>query len=152
MRTMPQPATETLTRAFAAAQREAQQLNQEFVGTEHLALALLDDDKSEAVRILRQMNVESGFVRNALLHTLPSGKEPPVITGDLPMSPKAQRLLTNAIVAAQNAGRANVATRHLLGAILSEAAGVVCESVRRSGADAAELAKALRERDVPPEA
>ncbi|MGH7214938.1 MAG: Clp protease N-terminal domain-containing protein, partial [Tepidisphaeraceae bacterium] len=45
--------TDTLSRAIAAAQTEARQLNQEFVGTEHLLLGLLDTgDASEAPRVL----------------------------------------------------------------------------------------------------
>src|SRR5206468_6156975 len=94
-----QPATETLSQVFANAQLEARRRNQEFVGVEHLALALLDDDGSEAVRVLRQMNIESGYVRNALAHTLPTAEEEPLITGDLPVSPKAQRIITSAITA-----------------------------------------------------
>ena len=34
--------TETLTKVIANAQHEARRLNQDFIGTEHLALALLD--------------------------------------------------------------------------------------------------------------
>src|SRR5205085_323512 len=60
--------TETLARVIANAQAEARRLNQDFIGTEHLAMALLDLDESEAGRVLAQMNVESGYVRNALAH------------------------------------------------------------------------------------
>ena len=146
-----QHATQTLTTVFGNAQQEARRLNQDFVGTEHVALALLDLDDSEAGRILAQMNVQSGYVRNQLRHALPAGKEPPVVSGNLPMSPKSQRLVTNAIVTAQAAGQANVSTRFLLAALLAEASGIVCETFRRSGADAQELAKALRERNVTAE-
>jgi ATP-dependent Clp protease ATP-binding subunit ClpC len=148
---MPLPATQTLTNAFAGAQSEARRLNQDFVGTEHLAMALLDQDDSEAGRILAQMNLQAGYVRNSLGHALPVGKEPPVVAGLLPMSPKAQRLVTSAMVSAQAAGQIAVSTRMLLAALIEEAKGVVCESFRRSGADGAELVKALRGRDVPPE-
>jgi len=145
------PLTDTLTRVLAAAQNEARRLNQDFVGTEHLAMALLDADDSEAGRVLAQMNVEAGYVRNALAHALPAGKEPPVVAGRLPMSPKAQRLVTHAIVSAQAGGKSKVSTRFLLAALVAEAAGVVCEAFRRSGADGTELVKALRERDVAAE-
>src|SRR5687768_3865162 len=43
-----QHATETLSKIFANAQEEARRMNQDFVGTEHLAMALLDLDDSEA--------------------------------------------------------------------------------------------------------
>ena len=146
-----QHATDTLTSIFAAAQQEARRLNQDFVGTEHLAMALLDAEDSEAGRILAQMNVQPGYVRNQLMHALPAGKEPPVVSGQLPMSPKSQRLVTNAIVTAQASGKQKVSTRFLLAALLNEASGVVCETFRRSGADANELVKALHNRDVTPE-
>ncbi len=143
--------TQTLESVFANAQQEARRVNQDFVGTEHLAMALLDQDDSEAGRILQQMNVQGGYVRNSMAHALPTGKEPPIVTGDLPMSPKAQRLVTNAIVAAQAAGQGKVSTRFLLSVMLAEASGMVCETFRRSGADATELVTALREREVTPE-
>jgi ATP-dependent Clp protease ATP-binding subunit ClpC len=147
-----QDATQTLSSVFAGAQQEARRLNQDFVGTEHLALALLDQDDSEAGRILAQMNVLSGYVRNEIRHVLPAGKEPPIVAGQLPMSPKSQRLVTNAIVAARAAGQNKVSTRFLLAALVEEAQGAVCESFRRAGANGGELVKALRERDVTPEA
>ena len=145
------PATDTLTKIFAAAQQEARRLNRDFVGTEHLALALLDVDDSDAGRVLRLMNVEGGYIRNVLAHAVPAGAEPPVVTGDLPLSPKAQRLISNAIVAAQAAGRERISTCFLLASLLAEAAGVVCESFRRGGVDGGELIKALRQREVSAE-
>jgi ATP-dependent Clp protease ATP-binding subunit ClpC len=146
------PATETLHKILNTAQNEARNCNQEFVGIEHLALALLDDDNSEAVRVLQQMNVSSGYVRNALSHVLPGGKEPPIITGDLPLSPKVQRLINSAIVIAQSTGQLKLSSRHVLAAMLAEASGIICESFRRDGGDPFELAKALREREAAPEA
>ena len=146
------PLTETLARVIANAQDEARRLNQDFIGTEHLAIALLDVDNSEAGRVLAQMNVQSGYVRNALIHAVPAGKEAPVVTGRLPMSPKAQRLVTHAIVAAQAAGKSRVSTSILLATLLAETSGVVCEAFRRSGAQGAELIKALKEKDVAAEA
>jgi len=143
--------TDTLSKVIANAQLEARRLNQDFIGTEHLALALLDRDDSEAGRILAQMNVQAGYVRNALSHAMPAGKEPPVVAGRLPMSPRAQRLVTNSIVTAQAAGKSQVSTRYLLAVLVAEASGLVCEAFRRSGADGSDLAKALRERDVSAE-
>jgi ATP-dependent Clp protease ATP-binding subunit ClpC len=146
------PATETLHRILQSAQDEARKCNQEFVGVEHLALALLDDDNCEAVRILQQMNLSTGSVRNELNHVLPGAKEPPIIAGNLPLSPKVQRLINNAVVLAQAGGKEALASRHVLAAMLAEASGIICESFRRNGGDASELVRALRERDVTAEA
>jgi len=149
---MQPPSTQTLMKIFGNTQNEARRMNQDFVGIEHLALALLDDDNSEAVRVLQQMNVSSGYVRNTLAHAMPQGKEPPIVTGDLPMSPKVQRLITDAICTSQAAGQAKLSSRYLLATMLSQADGAVCDSFRRNGADTNELSRALREREVTPEA
>ena len=146
------PSTETLAKIFSNTQLEARRLNQEFVGIEHLAMALLDDDNSEAVRVLTQMNLSTGYVRNTLAHALPQGAEPPIVTGNLPLSPKVRRLITDAICASQAAGQAKLSSRYLLSTMLSDASGVVCDAFRRNGADTNELSRALRERDVTPEA
>jgi ATP-dependent Clp protease ATP-binding subunit ClpA len=127
--------TETLSTVFSNAQQEARRL-----------------DESEAGRILAQMNLACGHVRNALAHTLPAGEKPPIVNGQLPMSPKAQRVVTTAIVEAQAAGQAKVSTRFVMAALLAEASGIVCETFRRSGADSTELVNALHERQVTPEA
>jgi ATP-dependent Clp protease ATP-binding subunit ClpC len=145
------PATQTLHGILNTAQDEARRCNQEFVGIEHLALALLDDDSSEAVRILQQMNISSGYVRNELQHVLPGGKDSPIIAGNLPHSPKVQRLINSAVVLAQAAGQTKLSSRFVLSAMLAEASGIVCESFRRNGGDSNELAKALRDREVTPE-
>jgi ATP-dependent Clp protease ATP-binding subunit ClpA len=143
--------TTTLSNVFSNAQAEARRRNQDFVGTEDLAMSLLDLENSESARLLAQLHVESGYVRNVLSHTLPSGKEPPIVTGDLPISPRAQRLISNAVVAARNSGAEKVSTRHLLTALLDEAQGVVCESFRRAGADSSELVKAMDNKEVSAE-
>jgi ATP-dependent Clp protease ATP-binding subunit ClpC len=145
------PLTDTLTRVLANAQQEARRLNQDFIGTEHLALALLDREDCEARRILAQMNVEADFVRKALAHALPAAKDPPVVTGNLPMSPRAQRLITHAIVAAQSAGQSRISTRFLLSVLIDESSGLVCEAFRRAGANGPELSRALRQREVTAE-
>jgi ATP-dependent Clp protease ATP-binding subunit ClpC len=145
------PLTETLARVLANAQNEARRLNRDFIGTEHLALALLDQGDSEAARVLAQMNVERDYVHKGLSHALPAGADPPVVTGKLPMSPRAQRLVTHAIVAAQTAGQSRISTRFLLAVLIDESSGLVCETFHRSGANAAELSKALREREVTAE-
>src|SRR2546423_11284864 len=117
---MRQNLSETLRGMLAEAQKEARLLNQDFVSTEHLLLGVVRCDSCEAARALRAAEVDVGELRAALMHVLPRGKEDPVVTGDLPLSPKAQRVINNAIVKAQSLRERHVTTRLVVLALLDE--------------------------------
>src|SRR4051794_9045176 len=92
------PLSEGTRKVLDQAQQEARSLNQEFVGTEHLLLAVLKISGTQAQRILRQHAVDREGMRSQLLAVLPYSENPPVVTGNLPLSPKAQRGLQSALV------------------------------------------------------
>ena len=64
------PLTVRMKRIILLAATEAKIMNYNFIGTEHLLLALLRDGESEAARILRKMNVDLNAVRNIILQSL----------------------------------------------------------------------------------
>jgi len=64
------PLTARMKRIILLAATEAKIMNYNFIGTEHLLLALLRDGESEAARILRNMNVDTAAVRNMVIKAL----------------------------------------------------------------------------------
>src|SRR5438552_1317143 len=112
--------TKTARHILELAQREARAHNQEFVGTEHLFLGVIHCQECEAERILRQQHLDPKHLRSAVLRDLPIGSEPPVISGDLPLSPKAQRAINSAIVTAQALREERISTRFLLLSLVDE--------------------------------
>ena len=147
--------TDTLRAALDGAQRAARDLNQDFVGTEHLMLGLLAGDGAaggEAGRALRAAHAAPAVVRSALLAEVPRGASPPVVHGDLPLSPKAQRAINGAIVKAQSAHDRRVSTRFLLLSLLDELPPAVRAAVDRAGCDVHTLESKLAERPVAGEA
>lgn len=54
------PFTLGAKRALAESSREAQQLGHDYIGPEHLALGLLCDGDSDAVRVLADLQVDIG--------------------------------------------------------------------------------------------
>ena len=64
------PFTPALRRVLALAAREAQAMNYNFIGTEHLLLALLRDPDSPAARMLRNLNLRPEEVRRLVLKNL----------------------------------------------------------------------------------
>lgn len=142
--------TDAFRAALASAQIFARDLNQDFVSTEHLMLGLLGTD-GEAVRTLRAVHAEPEEVRAALLSALTHGEKPPVVTGDLPLSPKAQRIINGAIVKAQAMRESRVSTRFLLLSLLDESTSASHEALKKSGADLDALQPKLAEKPASPE-
>ncbi len=74
------PLTTRLKRVILLAATEAKAMNYNFIGTEHLLLALLRDGESEAARILRNMHIDVDAVRKAVVKAL----DPDYVPDELP--------------------------------------------------------------------
>ena len=137
--------TKTLRQSLVAAQREAREHQQEFVGTEHLFLGVIRCEDCEAERILRQQHLNPSQLRASILRDLPHAGEPPVIAGDLPLSPKAQRVINGAIVKAQALRESRITTRFMLLSLLDDPQTLVREAISACGGDVNQLRQALVE-------
>ena len=126
--------TQTFRSALDAAQSQARQFRQDFVGTEHLMLGLLYTT-GDADRALRSAHADPVALRLDLAAALPMGTEPPVVTGMLPLSPRAQRLVSEALVTAQSRRAEVVSSRFLLMALLAEPGNLLSDALVRTGAD-----------------
>ena len=145
--------TDQLERALEQAQQEARALNQEFVGTEHLLLGLLSVDATEALAALKLAGVERDALRKQLTESLPHAGQSPGVTGDLPLSPNAQRAINVAVTKAQSSGSPRVSTRMLLVALLDECQTLVRPAMRSVGADLDHLQRVLvQDGGIQPEA
>ena len=145
--------TDQLTRALVEAQKEARALNQEFVGTEHLLLGLLSVGDTEALAGLKLAGVERDALRKRMTESLPRADQSPGITGDLPLSPNAQRAINSAVTKAQSTGSPRVSTRMLLVALLDECQTLVRPAMRAVGADLDHLQRVLvQDGTIQPEA
>jgi ATP-dependent Clp protease ATP-binding subunit ClpC len=145
--------TNRLRLALDKAQEEARALNQDFVSTEHLLLGLLDaGDDAEAPAGLRLAGIGRDELRQKLLAALPHCAETPVVTGNLPLSPKAQRAVNAALVKAQSTGAAKVSSRLLLCSLLEDPDTAARTAMRAAGADLDHLQRLLAQDGVvPPE-
>ncbi len=83
----PLPLTPRLKRVLLLASQEAQAMNYNFIGTEHLLLAILREGESAAARILQNLKVNPNEVRQAVIKTLDSDYLPE--NGDNPDAPQS---------------------------------------------------------------
>lgn len=143
--------SQTARQALEQAQHEARSLNQEFVGTEHLLLALLGRP-GPTTRLLRQHHVDADSLRSQIRSSMPFSEEAPIVTGALPLSPKAQRVINSAVVLARSLREKNVSTRLLLAAIFDDSRASILKSLKQSGVDIEGLLRALAEKPTEAEA
>jgi len=130
--------TDTLSAALLHADELARKFGQDFVGTEHLLMGILEGKSGDAYRSLAaETNIEQ--LMPELVKAMPESGGQTMVTGRLPLSPKAQRVVNSAISEAQAAGQSAVSTRFLLLALLGEGESAACEILSDCGADLDEL-------------
>lgn len=137
--------THTLRQTLERAQHEARDHKQEFVGTDHLFLSVIECEDCEAERVLRMQHLSPMQLRSVIMHDLPTATDAPVISGDLPLSPKAQRVINSAIVKAQTLREPKISTRFLLLSLLDEAHTLIRSAISDAGGDVNQLRQALVE-------
>jgi ATP-dependent Clp protease ATP-binding subunit ClpC len=146
------PLSEGMRKLLDQAQHEARALNQEFVGTEHMMLAILQGSGTHATRILRSHHVDKDAVRSKLLSVLAFSENAPVVTGNLPLSPKAQKTLNTALVMSRSLREPKLSTRVMLLALMDEPKTALIDALRNTGVDVDELLRALAVAPDEPEA
>lgn len=143
--------TDSARKVLDQSQVEARNLNQEFVGTEHMLLAMLTCHACHVSRVLRQHHVDRDAVRAQLLAVLPYAENPPVVTGQLPLSPKAQRAVQNAVVMSRSLREPKVSTRVLLLSLMEEPKTVFTQALRDTGVDVEAMLRGLAEKPAEEE-
>ena len=124
--------------AVTAAQQHARDLGAIAAGTEHLLLGLLDDPMDLAAALL----VEAGVRPERLVEALPAGH---ASQGYLPWTPRATAVLTHeAPHYADELGSPEVATVHVLIALVSDRTARACKALQTIAVDVAELDAACR--------
>jgi len=132
------------------AHEESRQLNNKYIGTEHLLLGTLRNSDSAAARALAALDLDLERVRAAVIalqvfvpgngsNTDPK-RFPVVATNEI------QQLLVFASLAAQSQGRASVEVEDLLAALL-QAKSKVHEALSAAGVDVAKLSADLEARN-----
>jgi ATP-dependent Clp protease ATP-binding subunit ClpC len=148
---MNQTLSDNVRKVLDQAQAEARALNQEFVGTEHLLLALLNTKGTQATRLLRQQHVDAETLRSQLLAVMSYSDNAPVVTGALPLSPKAQRAVNAALVMSRSLRETKLSTRVLLLALMDEPGSPFLKALRECGADVDSLLRVLAEKPTDSE-
>ena len=119
--------------ALDQAQNVADSLQHNYVGTEHQLLALFDVDGGLASRVLSELGVTRRAVEREVLRRIPKG--PQRVVGVRPLTPRARKVLEEALNAALELGHNYIGTEHLLLGLYRGQDGVALQVLEELGAD-----------------
>lgn len=108
------------------AKKEAQRLNHNYLGTEHVLLGLLKLGQGVAVNVLRNLNIDFETVRNEVEKLVGYGPEIQVY-GDPALTGKVKKVFEYANEEAANLNHNYVGTEHLLLGLLRQTDGVAAQ-------------------------
>jgi ATP-dependent Clp protease ATP-binding subunit ClpA len=113
--------TDQARQSIQRANEQAQRCGHEWVGTEHILLGLLDQE-SVAVVVLTGAGVDQRKVRSDIERIVRTRAV--CVSGTLPQTPRAKKVLEYAIAEARSLRHHAVGTQHLLLGLLREGEGV----------------------------
>ncbi len=130
------------------ANQEAHRFNHEYIGTEHILLALLRLNEGIAAVVLQICQIDFRRIRlhaEKLIHANP---EMSALVG-LPQTPRAKKVIEYAIEESRNLHHEHVGTEHILLGLLRENEGFAAQILMNHGMDI-DTARAVVVKLLPP--
>ncbi|NCO84548.1 MAG: ATP-dependent Clp protease ATP-binding subunit ClpC [Nitrospirae bacterium CG22_combo_CG10-13_8_21_14_all_44_11] len=126
--------TERGRKVIIYAREEAEKRQNDYLGTEHLLLALLREEEGVSAAIIKKMGISIEEVRMEIERKLPYGTN--VLTfGDIPFTPRAKKVLELSVEEARLIGHNYIGSEHLLLGLLREDEGIAGRTLRSLGAN-----------------
>ena len=132
-------ANEALNQAIASAEA----LGHTYVGSEHLLLGLLKIGSGVAAAVLQQNGIGAADVEDLIKTTIGSGT-PTKLSPDY-FTPRAKRVIENAMATCAAVGKKYVGTEHLLIGILGDSDSYAVRFISQLGADSEALIRSAAE-------
>ena len=140
----PENFTEQAREAIGASQEILRQLQHSQWDSEHILMALLDQDKGVAIDIMTEMGVYVDAIKTRLTAIL--GKAPKVAsqTNQIFVTPRVEALLNRSKVEADRLGDDFIGTEHLFIALTQEEQGGVAEVLKQHNVNTERVYQALQ--------
>ena len=124
--------TDRARKVLQLANQEAQRLNHEYIGTEHILLGLVKEGSGVAANVLKNMDVDLAKIRREVEKLVNQGTDM-IAMGKLPQTPRAKKAIEYAVEEARNFSHTYVGTEHLLLGLLREEEGVAAQVLLNLG-------------------
>ena len=123
--------TDRARRVVVLAQEEARKLEHDYIGTEHLLLALIREGDGVAAKALRALDVDLDTLRREVEALVGRGQQPS--PGHIPFTPRAKKVLELALRESVQLGHDYIGTEHLLLGLLREGEGPAAQVLQQRG-------------------
>ncbi len=120
--------TEATKRVLLHARKEAQSLGHNYIGTEHILLGLLHENKGYAHKAMEESGITLDEVRKEIVDL--TGKQDPITT-EIDYTPRSKMVVQRANVLRSMLNEKFIHPYHLLGAILEEGEGIAAQILDR---------------------
>jgi len=118
--------TERARKVILLAKEEAKRFNHDYIGTEHILLGLIREGEGVASAVLASLGLTPDKIRlevEKLVHPGPAT----IVSGDIPFTPKAKKVIELAMEEARALGHNYIGTEHLLLGLIREGEGVAAQ-------------------------
>ncbi len=126
--------TERARKVIILAKEEAKRFNHDYIGTEHILLGLIKEGESVAAAVLQNLGLSLDSIRLEVEKTVQFGPST-VVSGDIPFTPKAKKVIELAMDEARRLGHNYIGTEHLLLGLIKEGEGVASHVLINVGLD-----------------
>jgi ATP-dependent Clp protease ATP-binding subunit ClpA len=126
--------TDRARRVVVVSQEESRLLGHDYIGTEHIFLALVRIDDGFAGRALASAGVELDAARAVVTSIVGRGDAEPTAS-HIPFTPRAKKVLELSLREALAFGHKYIGTEHVLLGLIREGEGVGCQALVALGVD-----------------
>ena len=123
--------TERAQKSILLAQKSAEELRHNYVGTEHILLGLLKEGEGIAAKVLKKLGISESAIEQLIKRMIGIGSEPNVKV--LGFTPRTKRIFELSLVEAKKLGHNYVGTEHILLGLLREGEGIAARILIDSG-------------------
>jgi ATP-dependent Clp protease ATP-binding subunit ClpC len=124
--------TDRARRVVVLAQEEARMLEHNYIGTEHLLLALIHEGEGVAAKALRALDVDLDTLRREVEALVGRGQQQPA-PGHIPFTPRAKKVLELSLRESVQLGHDYIGTEHLLLGLVREGDGPAAQVLAQRG-------------------
>jgi len=125
--------TQSLRQMLSDAREESARLHHEYVGTEHLLLALTWTGSSPAQLLLSHLGVDKQHIRNSLDEVLKPGTASRPTLPELPYTSRAKKVLELAMQESKQIGHMYVGCEHIFLGLVAEEKGIAAQVLTAQG-------------------
>jgi len=115
--------TERARKVVVLAREEAERNRHEYLGTEHLLMGILLDGGGVAIAVLQKQELDINHMISEVRKVMPPESHS-VVTGDLPFTARAKKVLEYSVEEARSMGHTYIGTEHMILGLIREKDGV----------------------------